>query len=115
MSKRNWQQTEATVYTCGVQNEYQPGVVGGVGFIDSEHLIVFSYEIDGEWYSGEFTSPSVRTEGSTFPLRYDANDPAHNEYSVTAAMDTLPVNILLYAGGAALAILYIWFRDFRHH
>ena len=111
--RRNWKQTEATVFTCGIQNEYTPGAGGG--YVDSEYLIVFSYEIGGQWYSGEYTTNTSVPEKSTFPLRYDADDPAYNQYSLDDALNTLPFKIAGYAAVVAVFVLYEWLRGRGHH
>jgi hypothetical protein len=112
MAKRDWKITEATVFTCGVQNEYQPGAAGGS--VSSDYLITFSYEIDGEWYSGEFPSSTPREEGSKFNLKYDAAKPGHNEYSIDSAMNSLWFKIFLYGSVILVTVLYFWYRDFYH-
>lgn len=104
--RRNWKQTEATVYMLGSQSEYLLQ-----GLAQSEYLILFSYEIDGHWYSGEYASMSQRAEGSRFTLKYDADDPSHNEFSVDSALNALPVKILLYAGACALGVFIAWYMD----
>lgn len=111
--RSNWKQTEATVYTCGVQSNYEPGL--GASGIDSKYLIVFSYEVDGERYSGEYTSSSPVAEKSSFSLRYDADNPEHNQYSLRDAMNSLPFKIAAYAALIGAVVLYEWFRDHAHH
>ena len=110
LRRRNWKETEATVYTVGAQSEYVPR-----GFVQSEYLIVFSYEIDGQWYSGEYTSMSARTAGSKFMLKYDADDPSHNQYSVNSAMNTLPFKIVFYTALVALGGFIAWYMDRPAH
>jgi hypothetical protein len=115
MSKSDWKETVATVFTCGVQEKAMPGKLPLPGFGYSEYLITFSYEIDRQWYSGEFTSTTPRVEGSTFTLKYDRNRPDRNEYSLSKAFDSLWGNIIMWAAAMVIAGVYIWFREFRHH
>lgn len=110
MSKTVWKQTEATVFTCGWQSKYSPH-----GTDIGQNLITFSYEIDGNWYSGEFHSLTTRDEGSKFTLRYDANNPEHTEYSLDKALNSSLATIIGWVAAIAAVALYVWFRDFRHH
>jgi hypothetical protein len=115
MSKGDWKETEATVFTCGVQEKAMPGKLPIPGFGYSEYLITFSYEIDGQWYSGEFTSTTPRDEGSAFTLKYDSNSPNRNEYSLDKALNSLWSNIVTWLAAISIAAVYIWFRVYRHH
>lgn len=49
------------------------GLLGDL--FSGRYLIVFSYSVDGNIYSGEFTSSEELKEGSTFPLTYDLTNP----------------------------------------
>ena len=112
MARTIWKETEATVYTCGVQHHADVGKIPTPVTGYSDYLVTFSYEINGEWYSGEFNSPNPREEGSTFLLRYDANNPAINEHN---RFDTPKGKVLTWAIGIATAALLIWLKYWWDH
>ena len=76
MKPSEWKVTEATVFTCGWQDE---NTRKGAGLPGGDYLIIFNYEVDGHWFSGEFLNGSPLVEGSHFPLRYDPDNPERNE------------------------------------
>lgn len=109
--ENGWKEVEATVSTCGGQDHYNPGM--GPASVQSDYLITFSYEVDGQWYSGEFNSASPRAEGSRFTILYDPNNPEHNNMSMTDAENRW-TNIIVGIIGAIVVIVLIW-TDRRHH
>ena len=76
MDRTLWLETRATIYTCGWQDT--PWYYFGSG----NYIIVFSYTINGNHYSGEYDDVVPATEGSQFSLRYDPNNPEENEKSI---------------------------------
>lgn len=104
MSRKSWPQTEATVFTCGVQDHYEPQTGGS-----QDYLVTFSYEINGHWYSGEFSSAEPWVEGSKFCVRYDPDDP--NRSSKDDPVSNRWFTIISILAGIALVILYIWLRQ----
>jgi hypothetical protein len=70
------------------------------GLFSGKYLIVFSYEVDGNHFNGEFLSSSERKEGSTFPLRYDPDDPEQTDRSDDDG--SLLGKVATLAGGIAL-------------
>ncbi|MGD0369892.1 MAG: hypothetical protein ABSA94_20760, partial [Acidobacteriaceae bacterium] len=81
MSRADWKETTATVYSCGWQETpwriLDFGLLGDL--FSGRYLIVFSYSVDGANLSGEFTSSKELKEGSTFPLSYDSANPEKND------------------------------------
>ena len=82
MNREDWLETTATVYSCGWEDTPWK-MFGGtqylVGMFSGRYLIVFSYQIAGATYSGEFRSSVELKEGDTFPLRYDPRNPEKND------------------------------------
>lgn len=114
MARTNWKETEATVFTCGVQDHAASGKVYVPGTGPSDYLITFSYEIDGEWYSGEFNSNTPRERGEKFTLRYDPRHPENNDVSLTDRQN-LWTNIMIGAICVIALIIWIWHDQIHGH
>ena len=106
MDKTLWPETTATIYTCGWQDT--PLTRRGSG----NYIIAYSYQIDGQQYSGEYEDVAPAIEGSQFSLRYNPDDPEQNEKTLEKKRDLW----LTIAGAAVLivgSILYWWGRGRR--
>jgi hypothetical protein len=83
-----WRDSTATVYSCGVDGSieglFSKRHLGDLLLMraftwSTRYLIVFSYVVNGTYFSGEFISSTEMSEGSTFPIRYDPRSPAKND------------------------------------
>jgi hypothetical protein len=43
------------------------------------YSVVFTYKVDGEWYSGTYTDYGSVRVGDSIPVRYDPKNPEHND------------------------------------
>ncbi|HWE85117.1 MAG TPA: hypothetical protein VG267_09245 [Terracidiphilus sp.] len=102
-----WTETTATVYSCGWEDE--PFRFSRVTLSSGRYLIVFSYEVDGSHYSGEFRSDSEWKEGSTFPIKYNPADANENDRADESAGPL--VSVLIFVLGVAVAAIIIWLRE----
>jgi hypothetical protein len=102
-----WRTTPATVYTCGDWEQGTSWKLWGKGS-SSGHLIVFSYKVNGETYSGEFMGTAMKP-GDTFEIRYDPDDPNQNDTSMDSKRSKASM-IAAAAGGLLIAGLLIWFE-----
>ena len=85
---KHWRDSTATVYSCGVDGSIA-GLFSKRHLSDlllmrtftwsPRYLIVFSYVVNGEHFSGEFISSPKMGERSTFPIRYDPQTPTEND------------------------------------
>ena len=106
MRKRDWRKTTAKVFTCGWANT----PVSGASAFSGDFLVTFSYEVDGQIYSGEFKSSREWREGETFDLRYDANDPSVND-----ERESKWINIVVYSLAVLAVVVWIWFDQTKTH
>ena len=103
-----WRTTLATVYTCGEWEPESSWKLWGEGS-SSGHLVVFSYEVNGETYSGQFMGSAMKP-GDTFEIRYDPDDPNQNDTSMDSKRNKA-IMIAAAIGGMLLAGLLIWMRE----
>jgi hypothetical protein len=84
MKHSTWNEATAKVYSCGVDcslfgafsiQNLKNVLLSRTFLFSPRYLIVFSYVVDEHQYSGEFLTPRGMTEGSTFSVRYDPNNP----------------------------------------
>ena len=110
MSRTDWKETTATVYSCGWQETpwriLNFGLLGDL--FSGRYLIVFSYSVNGETHSGEFTSSKELEVGSTFPLRYDTNNPEKNDRN--SGVDGPWFNLAAWVVAILVGALFVWWR-----
>jgi hypothetical protein len=111
MNQSEWPQTEATVYSCGWEATPVDGLLSRrfSGIASGHYIVVFSYEVEGNHYSGEFNSSEVWKEGNTFSLHYNPENPEENDQE--DERDSPLQTAAVWIGGLALAALYIWWRN----
>jgi hypothetical protein len=124
MSRNAWRETSATVYTCGVDTSIfgalNPSRIVDISLyrtflFSTRYLVVFSYAVDGEHFSGEFISPTEWKEGSIFPLKYDPKAPERNDRSVSSAARWAGVAIGVWMGLALVVGRYLQLHFPRPH
>jgi hypothetical protein len=74
--------------------------------------VVFSYNVDGEFYTGEFTDYGTASEeylhrDDSVDILYDPNSPKHSFYSKVSAEDNRPLIALGIVGAMALIAMLI--------
>jgi hypothetical protein len=113
MSNQEWIETTATVYSCGWEDTPSRGFMFRTlsGLFSGHYLIVFSYTVDGNHYSGEFTSEKEWQEGSTFAIKCDPQRPEKNDQSESE--DGPLTTILTWVLAIAIVALYVWWKN--HH
>jgi len=98
MDKTLWLETTAAIYTCGWQDT--PWYYLGSG----NYIIVFSYKVNGDHYSGEYSDVVPATEGSQFSLRYNPDNPEENEKSAAMNRQRWLIAVASVVLAVALAI-----------
>jgi hypothetical protein len=82
---------------------------GALGDLFSgRYLIVFSYSVNGETYSGEFTSSDELKEGSRFALTYNSANPEENDRN--SGVNGPWFNAAAWAVAILIGALYVWWR-----
>jgi hypothetical protein len=70
MKRRDWVETDGTVSEVYVDG----------GGRDRSVSVVFTYMVDGHYYSGTYSPfADFPTKGETIPVRYDPDDPNKND------------------------------------
>jgi len=72
VAKIDWKDTDGTVATVDR--------VDGRG--GPTYTVVFTYEVDGHWCGGTFTSGDEYKVGDSVAVRYDPKDPDRNDLSL---------------------------------
>jgi hypothetical protein len=110
MNYDDWADTTATVYSCGWEETPGRGFAlrSLSGLFSGQYIIVFSYTVKGKYYSGEFTSYKEWKEGSTFPLRYNHENPEETDREDEE--NNSPAVIASWVIGIMLVILYYWWK-----
>jgi hypothetical protein len=106
MDKTLWPATTATIYSCGWQDT--PWYFLGSG----NYLIVFSYKVDGNHYSGEYYDVEAATGGSQFSLRYNPDNPEENEKSLRMKWVRW-LAVAAFALVPAAFVVYGWYRGWK--
>jgi hypothetical protein len=106
-----WPTTEATVYSCGWEGTPIDGMLSRKlsGAFSGHFVTVFSYEVNGNHYTGEFSASREWEEGSKFPLRYNPDNPDENNRN--DELDSPAVSAATFIAGLALAALFIWWKS----
>ena len=103
MDKALWPETTATIYTCGWQDT--PWYYLGSG----NYLIVFSYTVNGDHYSGEYDDTVPATEGTQFSLRFNPDSPEENEKTVSMKRQRW-LGVVTTVAALAAGVIYAWYR-----
>ncbi len=108
MAKNDWKDAVGTVSNIMVVG---PQGRGGVFY-----SITFSYQVDGSYYSGEFTSETSEgyTEGGSLPLKYNPAKPEQNNLDGNGKSSVWMSWAITVVGSAWLLYL-ICFRGCRTH
>jgi hypothetical protein len=106
MDKALWLETTATIYTCGWHDT--PWYYLGSG----NYIVVFSYKVNGDHYSGEYDDVTPATEGSQFSLRYNPDNPKENEKSVAMKRERL-LTAIAFALVPTAFVIYEWYRGWK--
>jgi hypothetical protein len=111
MNRIDWAETTATVYSCGWEDTQGRGFLfhSLSGLFSGKFLIVFSYAVNGNHLSGEFTSSRKWKEGTTFPLKYNPQNPEENDRANEGG--GWLANAATWAGGIAIVVLYLWLKN----
>lgn len=113
MSQEGWCETTATVYSCGW--EETPGrflTFHQLSDLFSGHYIVlYSYVVNGNHYSGEFKSSTEWQEGSSFQLKYNPQNPDETDRQEDS--DRPAMTFISWVVGIALVGLYLWCKHRR--
>ncbi len=72
MAKTDWKDIDGTVASVEVQQ----------GRYGISYTVVFTYEVDGHWCGGTFTSNDAYQVGDSVAVRYDPKDPDRNDLDV---------------------------------
>jgi hypothetical protein len=112
VGQNKWVQTTAAVFSCGWQNTPAQAFIfrNPADLLSGNYLVVFSYTIDGHYYSGEFTSSKEYQEGETIDIFYNPENPEQNNLTFSSSWKG---KVITYAVGILLFALYIWWKDFR--
>jgi hypothetical protein len=114
MSDRSsWMRTEATVYISDENETIRPGLVTTT--IGTERRVVFSYTVDGQYYSGEFSGKMK--EGEKFTLLYNPANPEENEkvdrfQKFSDFTDSVGGKLLVYGVIAIGLLLDVLYKNF---
>ncbi|MGD0682073.1 MAG: hypothetical protein ABR990_08480 [Terracidiphilus sp.] len=110
MNHDDWADTTATIYSCGWEDTPGRGFVlrSLSGLFSGQYIIVFSYTIYGKYFSGEFTSYKEWKEGSTFPLKYNPQNPEETDRE-DEEINSL-TTIASFVVSIMLIILYFWWK-----
>jgi hypothetical protein len=72
------------------------------------YSIVFTYKVDGHFYSGTFSTTNTYRKGDPIPVRYDPADPERNDWVVKETRQHWIVGIVM----VVLIVLFIVFHMF---
>jgi hypothetical protein len=98
VAKIDWKAIDGTVATVEVvQERNRPS-----------YTVVFTYEVDGHWCAGTFTTYEKYQVGDTLPVRYDPNDPDRNDLSVEEKKKQWIIGGLV----VLVAVIFILFQLF---
>ncbi len=111
MKSDEWPQTQATIYSCGWEATPVDGLLSRrfSGIASGHYVVVFSYEVGGNHYSGEFNSSNEWKEGSAFSIRYNPENPDENDRQDDS--DSPFFTVVSWVIGIALVGLYFWWKS----
>ncbi len=102
-----WPKAMATVTSC----TYTAGAGRAMAFgiPTSRHfLIAFNYFVEGELYTGQFSSPKAIPQSSLFPVAYNPQAPHQNDRSdLSAAGTRTPLLLIGILGSVALSLAWL--------
>ena|SRR5579884_1401647 len=107
-----WLPVTATVFTC--EWTQKPGT--GDGSI-GHHRVVYSYSVDGNRYSGQFSDLGLEFEdylkpGDAFTVRYDPDNRSRSYYPDLRTRRNF--NLICCGIGLSLAVLVLAIRALMH-
>lgn len=108
MKRDDWVETTATIYSCGWEDTPFNDLGLKRGFTSGHYIVVFSYTIDGHYYSDEFASSKEWKEGSTIQIKYNPQNPEENDR--TDEGNNIYASIAVYAAGIVIVALYFWWK-----
>jgi hypothetical protein len=94
---KDWKDTDGTVASV---EEFQTR--GG-----SQYRVVFTYEVDGHWCGGTFTTTDAYQKGDTLPVLYDPANPDRNNLAERETIRHWIIGTVI--GLAAIFLLYAIF------
>ncbi len=91
-------------------------VGGGVGRDSNFYAITFSYKVDGQYYSGEFTVASALNykEGGTIEVKYNPVNPEQNDLDGRGE-SAVWINRAVTVVGVAFLLYIVAFRGCATH
>lgn len=101
-----WPQTTAHVTSCTYRFSRMNTLTLGIPTDRNRFVIGFTYDVDGESYTGEFTSPKYIEQGHVFSIGYDPLHPEQNTKSANAPGKATLFGIGV-AGSIVLSLLYL--------
>jgi hypothetical protein len=94
MAKIDWQDADGTV---AGEPEYRG---------KNTYSVVFTYKVDGHFYSGTFTTGDSYKDGDSLPVRYDPKNPDYSDLTQKESRQRwLIVGIFVVVG-----LLVLWAR-----
>ena len=86
------------------------GTVASVERVDGRggptFTVVFTYEVEGHWCGGTFTTSDEYRKGDSVSVRYDPRDPDRNDLSVKEGRKKW----ILWGIAIIVALLFLWAR-----
>lgn len=107
LSPSSWPKAIATVTAC----TYTAGAGRAIAFgvpASRHFLMAFNYFVDGELYTGQFSSKEPIPQSSLFPVAYNPESPRENERSdLSAAGTRAPVFLIGIIGSIVLSLVWL--------
>jgi hypothetical protein len=103
----DWGETQATVWS--VVQERRPGETDSRASTPVPFHVYFSYTVNGEYYSGDFFSPTPLEKDSKLDILYDPADPSKNNLTEDERKYEKSMYIM-WGVGAILFVLFCYFR-----
>ena len=109
----DWTITTATVSSCNWDEVPPTELLASKGSrrYSRKYRVIFQYLAGAEQLMGEFVSREEWTEGTTFELRFNPDNPG--EYSVQQGKESLTAKLLIWGLIAALVIVSLLWRASR--
>ncbi|HEY5331014.1 MAG TPA: DUF3592 domain-containing protein [Acidobacteriaceae bacterium] len=94
MAKIDWKDADGKVAS----------VTRGDGRDLPSYIVVFTYEVDGHWCGGTFTTFEEYRKGDSVAVRYDPKNPDYNDLT----QEESRTNWIVAAMVTAVALLSLW-------
>jgi hypothetical protein len=101
MAKVDWKYIDGTVSNV-ISTEYANNLHTSPA---DDHLVTFSYEVDGHFYGGEFHTSEEYAEGQAITVGYDPANPEKNDLVKSEVSNFLWVTFMWVTKLAVPAIL----------